>query len=116
MAYGILLTNDVAFEDPEVREFFLDRGGMVDGNAMLANDVPDELEELILERGWGELVPVEVFSDEEAAEFAGVEADFDEDPDAAEHIVGEELDAQGRTWVHYGRYGTAESTWVIVVP
>lgn len=114
MAYAVLLTNDVAFEDQEVREFFLDRGGWVDGNAFLANDVPEELEELILERGWGELVPVEVFSDEEVADYAGVDADFETDPEGAEHVVGTALDAQDRDWVHYGRYGTAESTWVVV--
>lgn len=114
MVLALLLTNPAALEDPEVREFFYDRGGWVDSNAMLSIAVPDDLVNLILGRNWGELVAVEVFGDDEAAQFADVDVDFEHDPEGSGRVIADSLDADGREWSHFGAYGTEESTWLVV--
>lgn len=113
MALAISLTETAALEDPEVREAFYDRGGWVDGNALMSVDIPDDLADEILRRNWGVLVDVEVLGDDEAARLAEVEVDFDADPEAAAEDVHDALDGAGREWTHFGIYGTPESVWLI---
>ncbi|MHB0879175.1 MAG: hypothetical protein ACYC5O_24320 [Anaerolineae bacterium] len=115
MVLAVILRQNTALEDPWVRENFYEMGmGWVDGNAYISTTVPDDLEDMLLERDWGELVDVEVLSDEEALEFSGADADFAQDPVDAARAVSESFDGDGREWAHYGVYGTPDSTWMVV--
>ncbi len=116
MPYDVMLTNEDAMEDAEVKEYFLDRGGWVDGNAMIATDVPDDLADALIEREWAELVLVDSLSDQEAARLAGVDVHFLADPQGDAEQVGDALDAEGREWSHFGEYGTETSQWLVVRP
>jgi hypothetical protein len=115
MVLALILRQNTALEDPWVRENFYDMGmGWVDGNAYISTTAPDDLEAMLLDREWGELVDVEVLSDEEALEMSGAEGDFNQDPVDAAHAVSDALDGDGREWAHYGVYGTPDSTWMVV--
>ncbi|MGQ9552643.1 MAG: hypothetical protein ACUVWR_00880 [Anaerolineae bacterium] len=57
---------------------------------------------------------VEVFGDDEAAQFADVDVDFEHDPEGSGRAIADSLDADGREWSHFGAYGTEESTWLVV--
>lgn len=115
MVLALILRDSTALEDPWVRENFYDMGmGWVDGNSYISTTAPDDLEEIILDREWGELVDVEVLSDEEALEMSGAEGDFNQDSVGAARAVSDALDGDGREWAHYGVYGTPDSTWLVV--
>ena len=115
MVLALILRQNTALEDPWVRENFYDMGmGWVDGNSYISTTAPDDLESMMLERQWGELVDVEVLSDEEALEMSGVEGDFEQNPVDAARAVSDALDCDGREWAHYGVYGTPDSTWLVV--
>lgn len=109
--------NSPALEDPEVREAFYDRGGWVDGNVIMSDDVPEDLAHVIVdEKQWGDWVDVWVLDDAQVAELVGIKADFYHDPDAAAEDVHAALEDGDYEWSHKGMYGTEYSTWLVRPP
>ncbi len=97
-----------------------DNGGNPDGNCWLpsnAGDIPSDIVQRARDFGYGELVEVNMATDEAmyayfgfVKEFPGQELD-EESFDLLRDLANENLE-----WAHYGAYGAADSHWVFVKP
>jgi len=98
-------------------ESYSDNGGNPDGNAWLpSSDIPDDVAEMIVARGLGEMVIAFRMDDEDVATYFDVEEIFAIARETDDwDLFRDRLTADNyiHAYAHYGAYGASDSLWVV---